>query len=333
MISSHIQRIALTVGEPAGIGPDLCVQLAQSKQEAEIVAIADPQLLKQRAEQLKLKLDINSFDSLTPPTINVAGSITVLPSQLLDTVICGQLNAVNSPYVIETIKIATQGCVDGLFDAMVTAPVQKSIINEANIPFSGHTEFIAEMTGGQPVMMLATPGLRVALVTTHLPLSDVSKAVTGERLSRIITLLNKDLRLRFSLKNPKILVCGLNPHAGENGYLGKEEIEIIEPTLKSLSAKGINLQGPLPADTLFTPKYLKSADAVLAMYHDQGLPVLKHMGFGQAVNITLGLPIIRTSVDHGTALDLAGTGKANMGSLEFAIKTALEMTGANIDES
>ncbi len=333
MISSHIQRIALTVGEPAGIGPDLYVQLAQSKQEAEIVAIADPQLLKQRAEQLKLKLDINSFDSLTPPTINVAGSITVLPSQLLDTVICGQLNAVNSPYVIETIKIATQGCVDGLFDAMVTAPVQKSIINEANIPFSGHTEFIAEMTGGQPVMMLATPGLRVALVTTHLPLSDVSKAVTGERLSRIITLLNKDLRLRFSLKNPKILVCGLNPHAGENGYLGKEEIEIIEPTLKSLSAKGINLQGPLPADTLFTPKYLKSADAVLAMYHDQGLPVLKHMGFGQAVNITLGLPIIRTSVDHGTALDLAGTGKANMGSLEFAIKTALEMTGANIDES
>ncbi|MEE9339118.1 MAG: 4-hydroxythreonine-4-phosphate dehydrogenase PdxA [Methylococcaceae bacterium] len=329
MASSQIQRIALTVGEPAGIGPDLCVQLAQSKQDAEIVAIADPQLLKQRAEQLKLKLDINSFDASKPPKISAPRSITVLPVQLLDFVICGQLNVVNSSYVIETIKIATQGCVDGLFDAMVTAPVQKSIINEANIPFSGHTEFIAEITGGQPVMMLATLGLRVALVTTHLPLSDVSKEITAEKLSRIITLLDKDLRLCFSLKKPKILVCGLNPHAGENGHLGTEEIEIIEPTLKSLSAKGINLQGPLPADTLFTPKYLESADAVLAMYHDQGLPVLKHMGFGQAVNITLGLPIIRTSVDHGTALDLAGTGKANIGSLEFAIKTALEMTGKN----
>jgi 4-hydroxythreonine-4-phosphate dehydrogenase len=328
MSSSQIQRIALTVGEPAGIGPDLCVQLAQSKQDAEIVAIADPQLLKQRAEQLKLNLDINSFDASKPPEISAARSITVLPVQLVDSVTCGQLNVVSSSYVIETIKIATRGCVDGLFDAMVTAPVQKSIINEANIPFSGHTEFIAEITGGQPVMMLATPGLRVALVTTHLPLSDVSKEITAERLSRIITLLDKDLRLRFSLKNPKILVCGLNPHAGENGYLGREEIEIIEPTLKILAAKGINLQGPLPADTLFTPKYLESADAVLAMYHDQGLPVLKHMGFGQAVNITLGLPIIRTSVDHGTALDLVGTGKANTGSLEFAIKTALEMTGS-----
>lgn len=328
MSSSQIQRIVLTVGEPAGIGPDLCVQLAQSKQDAEIVAIADPQLLKQRAEQLKLKLDINSFDVSKPPKISATRSITVLPVQLVDSVICGQLNVVNSFYVIETIKIATRGCVDGLFDAMVTAPVQKSIINEANIPFSGHTEFIAEITGGQPVMMLATPGLRVALVTTHLPLSGVSKEITPERLSRIITLLDKDLRLRFSLKNPKILVCGLNPHAGENGYLGREEIEIIEPTLKILAAKGINLQGPLPADTLFTSKYLESADAVLAMYHDQGLPVLKHMGFGQAVNITLGLPIIRTSVDHGTALDLVGTGKANTGSLEFAIKTALEMTGS-----
>jgi len=328
MTSSQIQRIALTVGEPAGIGPDLCVQLAQSKQGAEIVAIADPQLLMQRAEQLKLNLDINSFDVSTPPSINAIGSITVLPVQLLGSVICGQLNVVNSSYVIETIKIATQGCVDGLFDAMVTAPVQKSIINEANIPFSGHTEFIAEITGGQPVMMLATPGLRVALVTTHLPLSDVSKEITVERLSHVITLLDKGLRLRFSLKNPNILVCGLNPHAGENGYLGREEIEIIEPTLKTLSAQGINLQGPLPADTLFTPKYLESADAVLAMYHDQGLPVLKHMGFGQAVNITLGLPIIRTSVDHGTALDLVGTGQANLGSLEFAIKTAIEMTGS-----
>ncbi len=333
MTSSHIQRIALTVGEPAGIGPDLCVQLAQSQQDAEIVAVADPELLIQRAEQLKLKLVINNFDFSKPPKISAAGSISLLPVQLFHEVNCGQLNIKNSAYVIKTIKIATQGCVDGLFDAMVTAPVQKSIINEANIPFTGHTEFIAEITGGHPVMMLATPGLRVALVTTHLPLSEVSKEITVERLTRIITLLDKDLRLRFSLQKPRIIVCGLNPHAGENGHLGTEEIEIIEPVLKSLSAKGINLQGPLPADTLFTPKYLESADAVLAMYHDQGLPVLKHMGFGQAVNITLGLPIIRTSVDHGTALDLAGTGKANRGSLEFAIKTALEMTGAKIDKS
>ncbi len=328
MTTSHIQRIALTVGEPAGIGPDLCVQLAQSQQDGEIVAIADPQLLIQRAEQLKLKLVINNFDFSKPPKISAAGSISVLPVQLLDKVNLGQLNIKNSTYVAKTIKIATQGCIDGLFDAMVTAPVQKSIINEANIPFSGHTEFIAEITGGHPIMMLATPGLRVALVTTHLPLSEVSKEITVDRLTQVITLLDKDLRLRFSLKTPKILVCGLNPHAGENGYLGREEIEIIEPTLKILAAKGINLQGPLPADTLFTPKYLESADAVLAMYHDQGLPVLKHMGFGQAVNITLGLPIVRTSVDHGTALDLAGTGKANTGSLEFAIKTALEMTGS-----
>lgn len=333
MTSPQIQRIALTVGEPAGIGPDLCVQLAQKQLEGEIVAIADPQVFIQRAKQLKLKLVVNIFDSLKPPKISAAGTITVLPVSLFEQVTCGQLNIANSPYVVETIKIATQGCMDGLFDAMVTAPVQKSIINDANIPFSGHTEFIADITGGHPVMMLATPGLRVALVTTHLPLSAVSKEITVERLTQIITLLDKDLRLRFSLQNPKILVCGLNPHAGENGYLGREEIEIIEPVLKTLSTKGINLHGPFPADTLFTPKYLESADAVLAMYHDQGLPVLKHMGFGQAVNITLGLPIVRTSVDHGTALDLAGTGKASMGSLEFAIKTALEMTESKTNES
>ncbi|MCK5829849.1 MAG: 4-hydroxythreonine-4-phosphate dehydrogenase PdxA [Methylococcales bacterium] len=326
--ASHIHRIALTVGEPAGIGPDLCVQLVQNQQECEIIAVADPQLLIQRAKQLNLALDINLFDPVKSPRRNRAGSITVLPVQLQDKVICGQLNRENSPYVVKTIQIATQGCIDGLFDAMVTAPVQKSIINEAYIPFSGHTEFIADITGGHPVMMLATPGLRVALVTTHLPLSHVSQEITVDRLTQVITLLDKDLRYRFGLSNPKILVCGLNPHAGENGHLGREEIEIIEPTLKKLSSLGINLHGPLPADTLFTPKYLETADAVLAMYHDQGLPVLKHKGFGQAVNITLGLPLVRTSVDHGTALDLAGTGNANLGSLEYAIKTALDMTGS-----
>jgi 4-hydroxythreonine-4-phosphate dehydrogenase len=208
---------------------------------------------------------------------------------------------------------------------MLTAPVHKAVINDAGIPFSGHTEFIAEITGGTPVMMLATPGLRVALATTHLPLSAVSAAITTSLLLTIIRLLDKDLRQRFAIPQPQILVCGLNPHAGENGHLGREEIEVIIPVIKQLRTEGLHLQGPLPADTLFTPHYLQTADAVLAMYHDQGLPVLKHMGFGQAVNITLGLPIIRTSVDHGTALDLAGTGKAQLGSLQFALKTALEM--------
>lgn len=326
MKTAHsIPRIALTSGEPAGIGPDLCIRLAQQKQSCELIILTDPELLKQRAIQLSLNLSINIFDPSSQPRINPAGSVTVLPVQLKDSVTHGQLNVENSCYVIETIRLATQGCLDSLFDAMVTAPVHKGIINDANIAFTGHTEFIADITGGHPVMMLATEGLRVALVTTHLPLSQVSAAITAERLSKVITLLHHDLQKYFALANPKILVCGLNPHAGENGHLGREEIDIIEPALDILRNREIDLQGPLPADTLFTPKYLESADAVLAMYHDQGLPVLKYKGFGQAVNITLGLPIIRTSVDHGTALDLAGTGKANLGSLEFAVKTALEM--------
>jgi len=326
MKTAHfIPRIALTPGEPAGIGPDLCIQLAQQQQSCEIVIIADPALLTLRAAQLRLNISIKIFSAAEQSQINQAGVITVLPVQLQEPVSCGQLNINNSAYVIETIRLATQGCLDGLFNAMVTAPVHKGIINDANIPFSGHTEFIADITGGHPVMMLATSGLRVALVTTHLPLSEVSAAITEDRLQKVIRLLDRDLKHHFSLPNPKILVCGLNPHAGENGHLGREEIEIIEPTLNNLRQQGINLIGPLPADTLFTDKYLQSADAVLAMYHDQGLPVLKYKGFGQAVNITLGLPIIRTSVDHGTALDLAGTAKADLGSLKFAVKTAIEM--------
>ena len=322
-------RIALTPGEPAGIGPDLCIQLSQRKQSCELVVITDPELLLQRAKQLGLNIIINLFESSKEAIPNEPGTITVLPVQIKNTVNCGQLFVENSPHVIKTIRLAAQGCSDGLFDAMVTAPVHKGIINDANIPFTGHTEFIANITGGHPVMMLATTGLRVALVTTHLPLSDVSNAITVDRLNKVIRLLHKDLQNYFSLPNPTILVCGLNPHAGENGHLGREEIDIISPTLESLRKQGINLIGPLPADTLFTQKYLQSADAVLAMYHDQGLPVLKYKGFGQAVNITLGLPIIRTSVDHGTALDLAGTGKANLGSLVFAVETALEMVKSN----
>lgn len=320
-----IPRLALTPGEPAGIGPDLCIQLAQQDLPCGIIVIASPQLLKQRAEQLGLSIQIKEFDSAMPAKAQTAGCLTVLPVELSEPVQCGQLNPANSRYVLRTITKATKGCMDGTFDAMVTGPVHKGIINEAGLPFSGHTEFIAGITGGYPVMMLATPGLRVALATTHLALSEVSQAITHARLRTVVRILNQELRLRFGIATPKILVCGLNPHAGENGHLGREEIDIIEPVLDSFRKKGLNLHGPLPADTLFTAKYLDSADAVLAMYHDQGLPVLKHMGFGQAVNITLGLPIIRTSVDHGTALDLAGSGKADLGSLQFALQTALTM--------
>ncbi|MDP1773256.1 MAG: 4-hydroxythreonine-4-phosphate dehydrogenase PdxA [Methylobacter sp.] len=320
-----VPRIALTPGEPAGIGPDLCIQLAQQDLPCEIIVIASPQLLEERAKQLGLPLQLKEFDATLPATAQTAGCLTILPVELAEPVQCGQLNPANSRYVLKAITKATKGCMDVVFDAMVTGPVHKGVINDAGLSFSGHTEFIAGITGGHPVMMLATPGLRVALVTTHLPLSEVSQAITHTRLRTVIRILDHELRSRFGIAHPKILVCGLNPHAGENGHLGREEIDIIVPVLDTFRKQGLNLRGPLPADTLFTDKYLATADAVLAMYHDQGLPVLKHMGFGQAVNITLGLPIIRTSVDHGTALDLAGSGKADLGSLQFALQTALTM--------
>lgn len=323
--NQNLNRIALTPGEPAGIGPDLCVALAQSDLPCQLIAIGSPDLLQERAKRLGLPLKLIEFKSEAPIDAQVAGQLTVMPVDLLTPVIPGKLNPANSRYVLKTITKAAQGCMKGSFAAMVTAPVHKSNINDAGFAFSGHTEFIADITGGFPVMMLATLGLRVALVTIHLPLSEVPKAITHTRLRQVIRTLDNDLRNRFSINSPRILVCGLNPHAGENGYLGREEIDIIEPVLNGLRKQGINLDGPLPADTLFTPKYLNKADAVLAMYHDQGLPVLKHMGFGSAANITLGLPIIRTSVDHGTALDLAGTGMADSGSLRYALETALMM--------
>lgn len=320
-----VPRIALTPGEPAGIGPDLCIQLAQQDLPCEIIVIASPQLLEERARQLGLPLQLKEFDSAMPATAQTAGYVTVLPVELAESVQCGQLNPANSRYVLKTITKATKGCMDAVFDAMVTGPVHKGVINDAGLAFSGHTEFIAGITGGHPVMMLATPGLRVALATTHMPLSEVSQAITHTRLRTVIRILDHELRSRFGITHPKILVCGLNPHAGESGHMGREEIDIIEPVLDSFRKQGLNLHGPLPADTLFTDKYLATADAVLAMYHDQGLPVLKHMGFGRAVNVTLGLPVIRTSVDHGTALDLAGSGKADSGSLQFALQTAITM--------
>ena len=328
--SQSFQSLAVTCGEPAGIGPDLCIALAwQHHHDCELVVIADPDVLQQRARLLDIDLEIKAFDPLDPATPDEIGTLKVFPVRVKKPVNCGQLDKENSRYVLETIRLAAQGCMDGLFAAMVTAPVHKGIINDAGLAFSGHTEFIAEITTGYPVMMLATPGLRVALATTHLPLSEVPDAITEESLTAVIQMLDRDLRRRFSIRRPNILVCGLNPHAGENGHLGMEEIEVIIPVLDKLRAQGLHLQGPLPADTIFTPKYLEQADVVLAMYHDQGLPVLKNVGFGMAVNITLGLPIIRTSVDHGTALELAGTGMASGSSLDLAIKTALEMASYN----
>jgi len=319
-------RLAITPGEPAGIGPDLCIQLAQARQPAELVVIADPQLLALRAEQLGLPLQLRQFDAASPPQASAPGELCLLPVPLSAPVQPGRLDPRNATYVLETLRQAVNGCQQGIFTALVTGPVHKGVINEAGIPFSGHTEFLAEQTGtAQVVMMLATQGLRVALATTHLPLSEVSRQITRPRLTSILRILHADLSNRFGLSSPRILVCGLNPHAGEGGHLGHEEIAIIEPVLEALRGEGMQLYGPLPADTLFTPRYLEKADAVLAMYHDQGLPVLKHMGFGRAVNITLGLPIIRTSVDHGTALELAGSGRAETGSLQYAIEVATEM--------
>jgi 4-hydroxythreonine-4-phosphate dehydrogenase len=321
---------ALTPGEPAGIGPDLCLLLAREVQPEALVAIASRDLLAERAQLLGLSIELLKVGpDRWPNKPAAAGSLYVWDTPLATPVVAGELNQTNAAYVLETLTRAGQGCIDGTFAGMITAPVHKGVINEAGIPFSGHTEFLAELTSTeQVVMMLATRGLRVALVTTHLPLKDVAAAVTGERLARVARILHADLVEKFGIANPRILVCGLNPHAGEGGHLGREEIEVIEPTLERLRGESLNLIGPLPADTLFTPKHLDHCDAVLAMYHDQGLPVLKYKGFGAAVNVTLGLPIIRTSVDHGTALDLAGSGKVDTGSLRVALETAYQMASA-----
>ncbi len=325
---SQPPRIALTPGEPAGIGPDLCVMLAQSGHAAELVAVCDPRLLAERAERLELPLELLPFNPEQPRLSQRPGTLRVdSGSALPGAVVPGRLDPANATYVLDTLGRACDGCLNGRFDAMVTAPVHKGIINDAGLPFTGHTEFLAERCDASPVMMLTAPGLRVALVTTHLPLRAVPDALTAERLTRVIEILEHELRTRFGLLRPRILVCGLNPHAGEGGHLGSEEIDVIIPVLKRLKGNGagtgagsasgtgagtgLDLRGPLPADTAFVPDQIAQVDAVLAMYHDQGLPVLKHSGFGHAVNVTLGLPIIRTSVDHGTALDLAGSGRAH----------------------
>ncbi|WJV62012.1 4-hydroxythreonine-4-phosphate dehydrogenase PdxA [Pectobacteriaceae bacterium CE70] len=320
------ERVVITPGEPAGIGPDLIVTLAQQSWPVELVVCADPDLLLSRALQLHLPLTLRYYQPDQPAQPQLAGTLTILASPTSATVVAGQLNVQNSVYVVDTLRRACDGCLNGEFAALITGPVHKGIINDAGIPFTGHTEFFADRSQCQRVvMMLATDELRVALATTHLPLKDVSAAITRDSLHEVITILHHDLHTKFGIAQPSIYVCGLNPHAGEGGHMGREELEIIIPALEELRSAGMTLIGPLPADTLFQPKYLQHADAVLSMYHDQGLPVLKYQGFGRAVNITLGLPFIRTSVDHGTALELAATGEADPGSFHTALNLAIKM--------
>ncbi|MCU6682817.1 MULTISPECIES: 4-hydroxythreonine-4-phosphate dehydrogenase PdxA [Leclercia] len=319
-------RVVITPGEPAGIGPDLVVQLAQRSWPVELVICADASVLEARAKQLNLPLTLLPYQAETAPLPQQAGTLTLLPVPLRTPVVPGQLSTENGHYVVETLARACDGCLSGEFAALITGPVHKGVINDAGVAFTGHTEFFEERShSAKVVMMLATEELRVALATTHLPIKAVSEAITPDLLRDVIAILHHDLRTKFGIADPHVLVCGLNPHAGEGGHMGMEEIDTIIPVLDEMRAQGMNLSGPLPADTLFQPKYLDHADAVLAMYHDQGLPVLKYQGFGRGVNITLGLPFIRTSVDHGTALDLAGQGKADVGSFITALNLAIKM--------
>jgi 4-hydroxythreonine-4-phosphate dehydrogenase len=322
----YIPRIVITSGEPAGVGPDACVSLAQRDWEADLVVAADADLLAATAESLGLPLTLERYDATRPLKPHRSGVIQVLHVPTRCQVVPGHPDVRNAAYVIEMLDRACDGCSNGEFAAMVTAPVQKSTLMDAGYRFSGHTEYLAERTrAALPVMLLINDQLRVALVTTHLALSDVPRAITRDRLRSTLRIVNMDLERHFSLQPPRIAVLGLNPHAGEGGHLGREELDIIEPVIAELQAEGMNLQGPIPADTAFTPRFLKTVDVILAMYHDQGLPVIKHVGFGNAVNMTLGLPILRTSVDHGTALSLARSGKADTGSLSAAVALAIDL--------
>lgn len=323
---ADILRIAVTTGEPAGIGPEIAAQLATRDWPVELVLIGNRELLEQRAGDTAVTY--KAYDAEAPAAASSKGSLSLIDVPLGAAAVAGELNPENAAAVVQSLNIACDGCLSGEFAAMVTAPVQKSVINDAGLPFSGHTEYFAERCGNVvPVMMLADEQLRVALVTTHLPLRAVPDAITPEAITTVCRIVDEGLHSRFGIAEPTIAVLGLNPHAGESGHLGSEEDEIITPTLNKMRAEGLNLSGPLPADTAFTQKALENFDAVIAMYHDQGLPVVKHAGFGEVVNITLGLPVVRTSVDHGTALDLAGTGTADSSSLFKAVETAITMAG------
>ena len=318
--------LVLTAGEPAGIGPDLALAAALRDWPCELVFAGDPGLLAARAAALSLKITIAEWGGDGAPAPHRAGTMAMLSLPLARPATPGRLDPANARYVLDLLDAAMDGCIEGHFAAMVTAPVQKSTINEAGIAFTGHTEYLAARSGAAwPVMLLVAGNLRVALATTHLPLAEVARHVTRESLERTLDVLDGGLRTRFRLPAPRILVCGLNPHAGEAGHLGREEIEVIGPVVAAARARGMAVTGPVPADTAFTPASLARCDAVLAMYHDQGLPVLKHAGFGRAVNVTLGLPFCRTSVDHGTALDIAATGRAEPGSLFAAIELAMQL--------
>jgi 4-hydroxythreonine-4-phosphate dehydrogenase len=321
-------RLALTAGEPAGIGPDLLLQLAGRPSGAQRVVVGDPVVLEERARRLGLDIRLQEFSPNQPPRPSPAGCLELVEVRTRTPVHPGRLDPENAEHVLALLETAARGCIEGVFDAMVTGPVHKGVINQAGHPFTGHTEWLAARAGiNRPVMMLTSGSLRVALATTHLRLRDVPDAITAGLLDEVLTILDHDLRRDFGCPRPRIVVCALNPHAGEQGVLGTEEMTIISPALDGLRARGLDLRGPVPADTAFTPGVLADADAVLAMYHDQGLPVLKHSGFGLAVNVTLGLPFIRTSVDHGTALDLAGTGRADAGSFLAAERLAQELAG------
>ena len=317
--------LVITPGEPAGIGPDLVLKLAQHTPSHPFVVIANRDLLQARAQQLGLPITLYDYDA-SETISNQAGELCVWHVDLQTPAHAGTLNPANADYVLQTLRLAAQGCLDKQFAALITGPVHKGVINQAGYPFSGHTEFLAELSHtALPVMMLITEGLRVALATTHLPLRKVCEAITPDLIEHCLRILHHDLQTQFGIAAPRIIVCGLNPHAGEDGHLGREEIDIINPVLTLLRKEGMQLNGPLPADTAFTKDKMQNTDAYLAMYHDQGLAVLKHIGFGKAVNITLGLPFVRTSVDHGTALELAGSGRIDDSSLHAAIDAALQM--------
>lgn len=321
MGATPLPLIALTAGEPAGIGPDLCVLLSREEFPGRIVILGDPEVIAERSRMRTIAFDLPEYRSR-----DSAPRFSILPIAVAERVAAGRLDPANARHVVALLDRAIDGCMRREFDAMVTAPVQKSVLNDAGIAFTGHTEYLAARTGtALVVMLLVGGGLRVALATTHLALSEVPAAIVRDRLEAIVRIIDKDLRRHFGIERPRILVAGLNPHAGESGYLGREEIEVIAPAIAALAREGIAVSGPFPADTLFTPRVLAGGDVALAMFHDQGLPVLKHAAFGQAVNVTLGLPMIRTSVDHGTALDLAGAGEIDAGSLKQAVALAFEM--------
>jgi 4-hydroxythreonine-4-phosphate dehydrogenase len=331
---THVPRIAVTSGEPAGIGPDACIALAAEDWPADLVVMADLALLEETAAALGATPRFRAYDPTEPPAPSRKGALKVLDLPAAVRPIAGTLDPRNARYVIGMLDRACEGCMNGEFAAMVTGPVQKSTLMDAGFAFMGHTEYLAARTrAALPVMVLQNSKLRVALVTTHLALADVPRAITAERLRATLKVVHTDLERHFGLGAPRIAVLGLNPHAGESGHLGREEIDVIQPVIEALKREGLDVRGPVPADTAFTPQFLEGVDIVVAMYHDQGLPVVKHDGFGGTVNVTLGLPILRTSVDHGTALSLARTGKADTGSLKAAVALAIELKGAGLGRS